>query len=81
MEFSQMIHLYITLTYTCICVLLLFFSDKLNAIYCDRKVTEEEQAAISLIQMSQEDRQKFATSHERKDRILSQLFENRYDFI
>ena len=60
---------------------IVFFSDKLNAIYSDRKVTEDAQAAISLLQMSQEDQQKSATSHERKDRILSLLFENRNETL
>lgn len=59
----------------------MFFRDKLDAIYSERKVTEEAQAAISLLQMSQEDQQKSATSHDRKDRILSQLFENRDEIL
>ena len=56
----------------CLC-----FSETLDAIYSERNMTKEAQAAISLLQMSQEDQQKSATSHDRKDRILSQLFENR----
>ena len=44
-------------------------------------MTNEARAAISLLQMSQEDQQKSATSHDRKDRILSQLFENRLSKI
>ena len=44
-------------------------------------VTEDAQAAISLIQMSQEDQQRPSTSCERKDGILSQLFENRFETL
>lgn len=57
------------------------FRVKLDAIYSERKVSEGAQAAISLLQLSQEDQHKSATSNDRKDRIISQLFENRYETL
>lgn len=58
-----------------------FFRPKLLAIYRERHVSEEAQAAITVLQMSQEDQQKSATSRDRKDRILGLLFENRSETL
>ena len=44
-------------------------------------VSEEAQAAIFLLQMSQEEQQKSVTSSDRKDRIINSLFENRHETL
>ena len=46
-------------------------------IFSDHQVSDEAQAAIILLQLSQDQQQKSVTSRERKDRILSFLFMNR----
>lgn len=58
-----------------------FFRTKLDAIYSQRDVTFEDQAAVTVLQMSQEDQQKSATSHDRKDQILSLQFESRLETL
>ena len=57
----------------------IFFHSRslISQIFTDNKVSDEAQASIILLQMAQEQQQKSATSSERKERILSHLFQNR----
>ncbi|XP_045177599.2 uncharacterized protein LOC123537819 [Mercenaria mercenaria] len=57
------------------------YRDIISQIFKNHQVSDEAQAAIILLQLSQAKQQKSTTSSERKDRILDHLFHNRRETI
>lgn len=58
-----------------------FFRTLLCQIFQSHNLSEEAQAAVTLVQLDQEKQQKSLTSVDRKDRILEALFLNRRETI
>ena len=57
------------------------FRQLISQIFQDHNVSDQAQAAIILLQLSQERQHKSVTSNERKERILDSLFHNRRETL